>query len=168
MNAFMEQIQQGFDAFWMERSVRERKQIGWAAAVAVCGLIYLLFIGPALNGRAQLEKRLPELRMQAAELQNLSREAASLSAAAAAAPTTVVTKESIDATLASKGLKPQSVVVGSDIIKVQFANVSFSGLLDWLDEMQRSAHVSVVDANIIAQAQDDIVNAILTLKQSQN
>lgn len=164
MNAFMTQVQQNVSAFWIERNARERKQIGLALVVTACALIYMLFVAPALSGRAKLEKSLPELRLQAAELQNLSKQATALSAVTAT-PVGTVTKEIIESALASKGLKSQSVVAAGDVIKVQLSEASFTGMLDWLDEMQKNLRVTVVDANITAQAQPDIVNATLTLRQ---
>jgi len=164
MNAIVSNLQQHLSSFWMERSARERKQIGWALAVIVCGLVYMLLIGPALNGRAQLEKSLPELRLQAAELQNMAREAASLSAMTAT-PAAPLTKEIIETTLGSKGIKPQSVASTGDAFRIQLTAVSFAGLVEWLDEMQKNARLTVVEANIVAQGQADIVNATLTLRQ---
>lgn len=164
MKALWTQLQLSLASFWMERNARERKQIGLALSVAACGLFYMLFIGPALSGRAQLAKSLPDLRLQAAELRNLSKQAVSLSAITAA-PVSAMSKESIEAALASKGLKPQSVAMAGDVAKVQLSAVSFAGLLDWLDEMQKTARITVVDASIVAQAQTDIVNATLTLRQ---
>jgi general secretion pathway protein M len=164
MNAFMTQIQESLSAFWMERNARERKQITLAIVVAVCALMYMLFVAPALNGRAQLEKSLPELRLQAADLQNLAKEASSLSAATAT-PAPPATREILEASLSSKGLKAQSVAATGEMIKVQLSGVSFTGMLDWLDEIQKNLRVTVVDANVTAQPQTDIVNATLTLRQ---
>lgn len=164
MNAYLEQFSQNASAFWAERNARERQQISLAIVVAACALVYMLFVAPALSGRAKLEKSLPDLRLQAAELQNLAKQATSLSAITAT-PAAPLTKETIDASLASKGLKAQSVAATSDLVKVQLSEVSFSGLVDWLDEMQKNLRITVVDANITAQAQSDIVNATLTLRQ---
>ena len=164
MNAFMTQIQENVSAFWIERNARERKQIALAIAVAVCALIYMLLVAPALNGRAQLEKSLPELRQQSAELKNLATQASALSAATAT-PAPPATKEVIEASLANKGLKAQSVAPAGEIIKVQLSAVSFTGMLDWLDEIQKNLRITVVDANVTAQPQTDIVNATLTLRQ---
>jgi general secretion pathway protein M len=164
MNAFMTQMQQNLSAFWLERNARERKQIGFALIVTACALVYMLFVAPALSGRAQLEKSLPEMRLQAAELQNLAKEAATLSAATAT-PVAPMSKEIVEASLTSKGLKAQSIAPAGDVMKVQLSDVSFTGMLDWLDDMQKNLRITVVDANITAQAQSDIVNATLTLRQ---
>ncbi len=164
MNAMMTQIQQNATAFWLERNARERKQIALAALVAAGALLYLLFVAPALSGRAQLEKSLPELRQQSAELQSLAKQAGALSAVTAT-PVPPMTKESIEASLTSKGLKAQSIAPAGEVTKVQLSEVSFTGMLDWLDEIQKTLRITVVEANVTAQSQSDIVNATLTLRQ---
>ncbi len=153
--------------FWRERNARERKAIALAALVIVLALIYSIFIGPALAGRAQLEKALPALRQQAAELQLLSKQATAL-AGVTAPPAVVITKDSLEAALTRRGLKPQSVVLTGELVKLQFESASFAGIVNWLDEMQKNARLSVVEANIEALAPVDMVNATLTLRQQRN
>jgi general secretion pathway protein M len=104
------------------------------------------------------------LRQQVAQMQALSKEAAALSGKSAA-PLIAMSKENIEAALARNGLKPQSVMLTGDFAKVQLAAVSFAGTLNWLDDMQKTALLSVVDANIVALAQPDMVNATFTLRQ---
>ena len=103
---------QSFSEFWAVRDARERAMLSAAAAVVLLGLIYALLIDPALTGREQLHKNLPELRQQVAQLQALSKEAAALSGKPAAPPIAMamaISKENIEAALARNGLKPQSV-----------------------------------------------------------
>lgn len=158
---------QSVSELWNARNPRERAMLSAAAAVAGLGLIYVVLIAPALSGRDQLNKNLPVLRQQVAQLQALSKEAAGLSdrTAQSVAP---ISKESIEAALARKGLKPQSVGLTGDIVRVQLPSVSFAGLLDWLDDMQKTSLLSVVDANIVALSQPDMVNATLTLRQPKS
>ncbi len=153
--------------FWRERNARERKAIALAALVIVLALIYSIFIGPALAGRAQLEKALPALRQQAAELQLLSKQATAL-AGVTAPPAVVITKDSLEAALTRRVMKPQSVVLTGELVKLQFESASFAGIVNWLDEMQKNARLSVVEANIEALAPVDMVNATLTLRQQRN
>ncbi|HEY8607078.1 MAG TPA: type II secretion system protein GspM [Noviherbaspirillum sp.] len=155
-------------AFWNDRNQRERRMLAAAAAVVVLGLIYALLIDPALSGRGDLEKRLPALRQQAAEVQALAKQARDVPAApAAAAPATPMTRESLETALSRKGLKAQNLSVTGELAKVQLNGVPFSALVDWLVEMQGAPRVSVLDANIEAQAQPDTVNATLTLRQQR-
>lgn len=154
--------------FWTARNERERKQLLLAAVVAVLGLSYMLLIEPAYLGGKQLQKNLPALRQQAAELQSMSLQASAL-ARETPPPPPPMTRESIEAALARAGLKPQNVAIaGTDLAKVQLASVSFAGMVAWLDEMQKSARVTVADANITSQGQADVVNASLTLRQQKS
>jgi len=164
LTSLLNQSRQSLAEFWKARDARARAMLAVAAAAAALGLFYALLIAPALNGRDQLNKNLPELRQQVALLQALSKETA-LYSGKAALPAMAISEESIKAALAGKGLKPQSVMLTGDLAKVQFASVSFAGTLDWLDDMQKTARLSVVEANIVALAQPDMVNATLTLRK---
>ena len=164
LTSLLNQSSQSLAEFWMARNARERVILAAAAGAAALGLFHALLIDPALTGRDQLHKTLPELRQQAAQLQVLSKEAAALSGKSAA-PVTAISGESIKTALVRKGLKPQSVLLTGDLAKVQLTGVSFAGTLEWLDDMQKTARISVVDANIVALAQPDMVNATFTLRQ---
>ena len=171
LTGLLNRSKQSFSEFWAVRDARERAMLSAAAAVVLLGLIYALLIAPALTGREQLHKNLPELRQQVAQLQALSKEAAALSGKPAAPPIAMamaISKENIEAALARNGLKPQSVMLTGDFAKVQLAAVSFAGTLEWLDEMQKTARLAVVEASIVALAQPDRVDATLTLRQPGN
>jgi general secretion pathway protein M len=154
-------------AFWNARNQRERSIMMTGSLALLLFLLYAIFIGPALNGREKLSKDLPALRQQAAELQALSKQAAELNAggAVAAAP---ISQESIAESLSSRGMKPQNLAVTDDMVRVQLNPVSFSGLLDWITDQQKTTHLTVVDANFIALPQTDMVNATVTLRQQRN
>jgi general secretion pathway protein M len=155
-------------SFWAERNQRERTMLVAAMIVLVAGLFYVLLIDPAVSGRKDLEQRLPVLRQQAAEVQAMAREASGLAGKSSAAPAVVLTRESLEASLARKGLKPQSVVLAGDSVKVQLNAASFAGMVDWLEEMRRTARVSVLDASVETQTQPDTINATLTLRQQKS
>lgn len=161
------QLKQTLSAFWRERNKREQNMLLAAIVVVTLGLIYALLIDPAISGRADLEKKLPALRQQAAEAQSLAKEATATSGKLASPPA-AMTKESIEASLARNGLKAQNVSVTGEIAKVQLNDVPFSGTVEWLNEMQRTARASVAEAIVEAQAQPDTVNATLTLRQQRN
>ncbi|WP_050808674.1 type II secretion system protein GspM [Collimonas fungivorans] len=158
--------------YWAQRNQRERRLLAGAGALILVAVIYLLLLDPALSGRARLQKDLPALRQQAAELQSLTAKALSLSGQAAERPAAPLSKEAVETALKSKGLNPQSVALSGDMAKVQLSAVAFAGLLDWLDDAQKNAHWQVVDANISAatgaNAQPGIVNATVTLWQQKH
>jgi len=154
-------------AFWNARNARERSILLAGSVALLLFLIYAIFFGPALNGRQTLSKRLPELRQQAAEIQALAKQAADLKLGGAlgAGP---VSQESITSSLASRGMKAQNISVTDDLVRVQLNPVSFAGLLDWIDDQQKTTHLTVIDANFIALPQTDMVNATVTLRQQKS
>ena len=162
----MNRSAQSLSEFWNARDARERKLLAAASAVVALGLLYALLIGPALSGREQLSKSLPQQRLQVAQLQAMAREVAGLSAKAAPS-VPPMSKENIEAALARKGLKAQTVALSGDVARVQLSSVSFAGLIGWLDDMQKTALLSAVEPNIVALAQPDMVNATLTLRQQK-
>jgi general secretion pathway protein M len=157
------QFRQTLAEFWALRDQRERLMLAFALLVATGGLVYIALINPALTGRDQLNKNLPLLRQQVAEMQALSKQAALLSGKPAM-PALAMSRENIEASLARNGLKSQSVTLTGGYAKVQLVAVSFSSALNWLDEIQRSEQRSVVDANVVVQIQPDKVNATFTLR----
>lgn len=163
--ASLNRTTQTFSEFWNARNARERAMLAAAAAAVFLGVVYAILIGPAVSGRERLESSLPALRQQAAQLQAMSREASSLSGAEAPPPAAPMSKEAIEAALTRKGLKAQNVAWSGETARIQLSSVSFAGLLDWIDDMQKTGGLSVVDANIVALAQPDMVNATLTLRQ---
>jgi general secretion pathway protein M len=60
------------------------------------------------------------------------------------------------------------VMLTGDFAKVQLTAASFAATLNWLDDMQKTALLSVVDANIVALDKPDMVNATFTLRQPGN
>jgi general secretion pathway protein M len=167
MNARMGGVKQSLTAFWSERNRREQNMLMAAAAVVVLGLVYALLIDPAVSGRADLEKKLPALRQQAAEVQALSKEAAAQGSKTRPGPPPTMTRESIETSLSRKSLKAQSVTVSGELAKLQLNGVPFSATVEWLAEMQKTARMSVVEAVVEAQQQADTVNANLTLRQQR-
>lgn len=156
-----------FDAFWSARNTRERKLLGMGGLVVIGGLFYGLLLDPAISGRDVLQKQLPNLRQQAAETQALAREVRGLREKTRP-DVPMLTRESVESALGSKGLKAQSLAVTGEQIRVQFENVSFSAMVDWLQDLHRGMHVSVVEATVQAQQAVDMVNATLLLRQQRS
>jgi hypothetical protein len=70
-------------ALWLARTEQERRFLAIGGAVVLLALLYLILVDPAVEGRAQLRRSLPQLRQQAAELQAMAQEAGKLAAAPA-------------------------------------------------------------------------------------
>ena len=164
LSALLGRSRLSFSEFWAARDARERTMLAAAALVVTFGLAYAVLIDPALTGRDRINKNMPELRQQVAQLQAMSKEALSLSGKSSA-PIMALTKQNIETALARNGLKAQNVMLTGDFAKVQLTTVSFAGTMHWLDDMQKTALLTVVDSNIVALAQPDMVNATITLRQ---
>ncbi|MEO8408003.1 MAG: type II secretion system protein GspM [Oxalobacteraceae bacterium] len=149
--------------FWAARNGRERILLLIAGAVVVLGLLYLLLIDPAIQGRARLHKNLPVLRQQAAQLQALAKQAVALPAAPAP-DAAGVSKARIEALLQKNGLQAHSVVWSNGFARLQFTQVSFSALLDALQALQQATRLTVVEASVTATPDPGSVNASLTLR----
>jgi general secretion pathway protein M len=152
-------------AYWLARTEQERKFLAAGAAVVVVALVYALLLAPAIEGRATLQRALPELRQQAAQLQSMAAEASSLAANPAPAPAPM-TREALSASMAQRSLNPASLTLTGEYAKVQFNNVSFANLVAWLDAQRRENRVQVQDAAFTALAAQGQVDATLTLRQN--
>lgn len=166
-NAVLNRYTQPLQEFWSARDARERRLLSIAAAVVGLALIYLLLIDPAVEARAQLNKTLPNLRQQVAQMQALATEASELGELEAPA-VEPVSRANVEAALARNGLKAQNLSVNNEMVVAQFSGVSFAQLVRWLQDMQKTSMATVVESNIVAQDQPDTVNATLTLRQQRN
>lgn len=152
------------DAFWQVRTEQERKLLGIGALVVGAALFYSLLVDPALSGREQLHKELPQLHQQAAEMQAMAREAQALKGQNTIAPTPM-TRENLSAGLTARGLTPQSVNVTGEYAKLAFTGAQYAGVVTWLDAIRTESRINVVDASFSAQSEAGVVNATLTLRQ---
>lgn len=155
-------------AFWSTRTEQERRLLKVGGIVLGLALVYALFVDPALTGRERLRKDLPQLRQEAAEMQALAAQAAQLGAQA---PVQVqpLSRDRLNAALASRGLDTQSLAVTGDYVKVEFKGVQFAGLVTWLDAVRREERLAVQEAKIGTQGGKEdsagLVDATLTLRQ---
>jgi general secretion pathway protein M len=151
-------------AWWNERNEQERRMLKIGGAVVAFGIVYGVMIDPAFTGRAKLAKELPQLRQQVAELQAMAGEASQLAGQAQIQPPPM-SRDTVNASLQSRGLATQNLTVTGEYAKVEFKGVSFAGLIAWLDTVRREQRINVQDANISAQNTPGQVDATITLRQ---
>jgi len=155
--------------WWLARTQQERQFLTAGAAVVLLALVYSICIGPALDGREQLQKSLPLLRQDAAEMQALARQAGEL-AKQPKVEVATMNRDSLSATLAAHGLAAQSLSVTGEYAKLQFKGAQFASLVNWLDALRRENRITVQEANIVAppgpQPPPGQVDATLTLHQA--
>lgn len=149
---------------WIARTEQERKFLVIGGGIVLGALVYILFISPAVTGRAQLEKALPQLRQDAAQLRTMAVEASELARQppAQGAP---MSRETITASLSGMGLTPQSVTMTGEFARVQLSVVPFASVVGWLDAQRRDGRITVSEASIGAQGEGGKVDATLTLRQ---
>jgi general secretion pathway protein M len=152
--------------FWSERNPRERRMLAAGIAAIFAALVYLLLIAPAQSGLQRYQRSLPELRQQVAQLQSMAQEAVSLPQGDVAAPPPL-SREMVEASLARRGLKAQSVTIAGDTARLQLTAVSFTSLLDWIADSRSAAQMVVSEASLTAQAQPDLVSGSIALRQQR-
>jgi len=153
--------------FWNVRNERERQILIFGSVALILLVLYAVLFAPALSGRTTLNKDLPALRQQLAEEQVLAKEAGDLNSAAVPDPEPV-SQDNVSSSLGNHGLKPQSLTVSGDLVRMQINPATYSSVMDWIDEAQKNMRLTVVEANFIALPQTDSVNATLTLKQQKS
>ena len=155
------------DAWWAARTEQEQRMLAVGGIVLALGLVWGVLIDPALSGRARLQKELPQLNQQVAELQALAGEATQLAAQPPVQPQPL-SKDGVAARLQAAGLATQNLAVTGDYIKVEFKGVQFAGLVTWLDAMRREQRVVVQEGSMTQQGPAGQVDANLTLRQESS
>lgn len=150
--------------FWTERTSRERWILGVGSSLLLLVLCWLLLIDPALQGRARWKQALPLLRADYAQMQSLAQQALAAPAPSATAPLRP-DRAALERSLATHGLKAQSLNAGEDGVRIALTDVSFSALTDWMQQVQRDAQLVVAEAGITARERIDRVDANLSLRR---
>ena len=159
----LNQLRAALTHFWSAREAREQRMLLAAATVITAALLYVLLIAPALSARQKLTKTLPQLREQAALMQALATQAATLNASSSA-PVAALTSTSIEASLQAQQLKARSITMLGASALVQLDAASFAQTLAWLTSLQSDARISITSAKITPLASPDQVDASFTLQ----
>jgi general secretion pathway protein M len=152
-------------AFWMQREPRERRILAGGGAILALVLIYLLFWEPAFDGRRKIEKALPEMRSQLAEMETLGQEARGLSAITATpVPHGNDLQDALNASLTAHGLKATRMAFSGESVQVQLDKVPFGAVAEWLQEVKQAQRMKVIDAGIKYVGATALVNVTATLQ----
>lgn len=140
--------------FWTQRAAREKLALVLAAVVLFGAIVYLLLIEPAATGIPRLERSLPAARMQAARLDQLLAEVASLKARPQVAVLTAAeARAALEKSLEGSGLKASRITPLSDgDLQLAFSNVPYAAWSTWLAGAERElgARAAVVSARTTA------------------
>ena len=151
-------------AYWIARTEQERRYLAAGFTVAALALAYIGLIEPAVERRAQLQRSLPELRLQAAQLASMAGQARAL-AGQPPVPVTPMTREALLASLTARGITPGSLTLTGEFARLQVTGVSFANLVAWLDAQRRENRIAVQEGSFSAQDPVGQVDANLTLRQ---
>lgn len=148
-----------WSAWWGALARRERLMVGAAFVVVSSGVLYAVALEPAWTARARLERELPALREQAAQMEQQAAEARRLIARGAAVPNAAGLRDALKQSLANAGLvasgldASQASAAGAPLT-LKFGAVNAAVWLAWLDGVQRELRVrpSAVSARQLDKA----------------
>jgi type II secretory pathway component PulM len=150
-------------AAWQGFTLRERRLLTLGSVVFAMLLCWLWVIDPAIKMRKTIQQQLPMLRTQSLQLRALAQEVAALPPVAAVTP--VLSREELERSLLESGLRAEQVTFNNGIFKLNFSDVAFSALTDYLQEMQRGQQLTVIEATMTARDRIDRVDAKLSLQR---
>jgi type II secretory pathway component PulM len=154
---------------WRAMSARERRLVSLAAAVVLLTGGYLLLFEPAWRARTVLERDLPVLRDQLAQmlaLQDELRQAASEGATRQAGGTVAARVALIEQSLRSAGLSEvlRKLEVNGELIELRFAGAPHERWFAWLSAALGETRMRVIDLAISRETAPGQVSARLVLE----
>ena len=158
------QVRDQLSLYWLARTEQERKFLTIGGATVFGALVYMLAIGPAVDGIRALNVELPKLRLEQSKMQALALEAGEL-ARQPVPQITPMSSASLTASLAARSLATASLSVPGDFAKLQLNGASFANLYTWLDAQRREHRIEVQDLAVTAGTPAGQVDAVLTLRQ---
>lgn len=157
---------------WDSRPVRERRTLAAGAAVLAPVAAYFLLWQPAHDGIARLEKTLPLMRLQAAQMQRQAAEVDALRQRAQLAllnPSAMKTAIENSATLFQlRGAIESLDSVEPNGVRVNFSSVSYAKWLDWMRALQRDQHIRVDTLSVAPLQTEGMVKISATLVNGVN
>ena len=151
--------------FWNQREPRERRILAGGGVILLLVILYLLLWEPAFEGQRRIEKALPQMRTQLAEMEALGQEARALSAIAAApVPHGAELQQALTTSLANHGLKATGMAMSGESVQVQLDKVPFGAVAEWLQEVRQAQRMKVIDASIRYVGATALVNVTATLQ----
>jgi general secretion pathway protein M len=156
-------------ARWIALAPRERTMVLAASAVVLLAVVWLGLFEPAWKGREALQRELPELRAQVAQMAGLAAVAQQAGAQARAVPAPETLRAALEASLRGAGLGPSigQFEATGDRISLKLQSVSNSAWLAWLDEVLRETRMRVVDATVVREPKPGFVSVRVVLESSR-
>ena len=157
--------QERFDAFWSARNPREQAILAGGSAVLALVIGYTVLWEPAAEGRAKLQRSLPQLRSDLAEMETLAQEARGLAASPAPSLRGEALNQALQESLAQHGLKATRLAgTGDNSVQVQLDKVPFGSVANWLQDVRQQQRLKVIDTRIVYVGPTAVVNVTATLQ----
>jgi general secretion pathway protein M len=166
MNTAMEitmSTRQRIAAAWQGLIPRERRLLMLGGVALAVLLTWWWVIDPAIKMRKKMQQQLPELRAQSMQMRMLAQEAATLPPAIPVAQS--LSRQEIERLLMDSGLKAEQVTLTDSTFILNFSDVPFSGLTDYLQKAQREQQLTVIQVTITARDRIDRVDAKISLQR---
>lgn len=138
--------------FWNERAPREKTILAAGGILSLIAVVYMTLVEPAWTGIARLERGLPNLREQAAQLDALLDEVKELKArpqVAGVGPGEA--RSALERSLAAAGIKATRLVPAADgDLQITFSDVPYATWAVWLSTAERE--LGARTTSVIAKA----------------
>lgn len=151
---------------WRGLAPRERRLVGMAAVVVSLAVVYLALFEPAWQGRGKLQRELPVLRGQLAQVSALAGEAQRLGAMPVAAGSMEALRASLQQSVKAAGLSGNlaALEVSDGLFDLRFREVPHALWLDWLDTTLRETRLRAATVAVTREAAPGIVSVRLVLE----
>ena len=140
---------------WASLAPRDRRMLLIAGAFLAVIIFWQVLLEPAWVGRQRLEKSLPTLRAELAQMDSLAAEAREL-ANAADAPVEPAARIAtrLEQSLQARGMDKEAakVQVQGDIIEVRCHQAPFENWIFWLDGAVRETRTRIVDLSVTRES----------------
>lgn len=138
-----------------------------AMAVVLLALFYGVLIEPAWQGRQALQRELPTLRSQLAQVLALADEVKALSTVApVAGGTLAASKAALERSVKAAGMSEAltKLDASGELIDLRFKSVDHAQWLAWLDGALQETRMRVADLAITREAGPGVVSIRLVLE----
>ncbi len=146
---------------WETWTRRERRMVVAMLGAVGLALVYLLLLDPALSGRAKLQRDLPKLRADAAEMSGIAAGAARLPKPVAGGTLQAV----LEASLQVAGLKAEVNARDGGAVVVKCDKLPYNAVAAWAFKAAREAGAQIESATVGTAGEGGRVNAEFVFKR---
>lgn len=155
-----------FAMVWEARNQREKLLLAFVAVLLAVLLGWLVFINPALHGRAYWQRQLVVMQDDLSHMRYLMTEIGKLPVRTKSS-LSVVSREKLESNLSDKGLQADNLEIADNHVKARFIDISFASFTELLHQWHTTSQLVVEDITVTARDRIDRVDAHVILKQAQ-